>query len=93
MNTKLVKYVYAFCVDNDFKDVYDFNTYGITHNELKLPHVSILSQEGKEIDRLLSEREANLKMKSLIKQTGWFKSTMYLVLLKVGNWLRGANHE
>ena len=89
MDKKLVKYVYAFCVDNDFKDVYDFNTYGVLHNELKLPHVSILSKEGKEIDRMLAEREANLKMKSLIKQTGWFKASMYLLLLKLGNWLRG----
>ena len=89
MDKKLVKYVYAFCVDNDFKDVYDFNTYGVLHNELKLPHVSILSKEGKEIDRMLAEREANLKMKSLIKQTGLFKASMYLLLLKLGNWLRG----
>lgn len=88
MDKKLIKYVYAFCIDNNFNDVYDFNTYGIIHKELKLPHVSILSQEGKEIDRMLAEREANLKIKSLIKQTGWFKASMYLLLLKLGNWLR-----
>lgn len=93
MNTKLVKYVYAFCVDNGLFGVWDFNIYGRIHTELKLPHVSELSKEGKEIDRMLAEREAILKMKSLVKQTGWFKANLYLLLLKVGNWLRGANHE
>lgn len=89
MNTKLIKYVYAFCVDNGLSSVWDFNTYGIIHNELKLPRIALLSDEAEQITRLLSEREANLKMKSLINQTGWFKASMYLLLLKLGNWLRG----
>lgn len=89
MNTKLIKYVYAFCVDNGLSGIWDFNTYGLIHTELKLPHIVLLSDEAKQIDRMLAEREANLKMKSLIKQTGWFKASMYLILLKVSNWLRG----
>lgn len=102
MNTKLVKYAFSICVKENIYDVHSYNEYVIDkrfcpkkEDRLDLPRISYFDnkEEFKELEKMLNEYHANQQMKVLIKQTGWFKSTMYLVLLKLGNWLRGANIE
>ena len=96
MNTKLVKYVFSICAKEGIYDVFKYNEYAmhkryLLKDRLDLPMINYNDnkEEFKELEKMLNEYHANQQMEVLIKQTGWFKSTMYLVLLKLGNWLRG----
>ena len=97
MNNKLIKYVYSICVDNNIDNVSQYNKYVIDkkyatrkEDRLDLPKVDYNGEEFKELSKMLNGHHANKQLKLLIKQTGWFKASMYLLLLKLGNWLRGA---
>jgi len=102
MNTKLIKYTFAICCKEGIYDVFEYNRFVINkkfaykkEDRLDLPKVDYIDnkEEFKELEKMLNEYHANKQLKLLIKQTGWFKSTMYLVLLKLGNWLRLDKNE
>lgn len=97
MNKKLIKYAFSICVKENIYNVHEYNEYVIDkrycpnkEDRLDLPRISYIDnkEEFKELEKLLNEYHANKQLKLLIKQTGWFKSTMYLTLLRLGNWLR-----
>lgn len=97
MNKKLVKYAFSICVKENIYDVHTYNEYAIDkryclneEDRLDLPRISYFenNEEFKELEKMLNEYHANQQLKNLIKQTGWFKASMYLILLKLGNWLK-----